>query len=119
MKAQERQKSRRTYRRSVDAYARVQQFLRAVHGAGEAVPQMKRALGWIKEASRELKKVGDAVALVIETADELEEQKDRCESFRRQAEAAGITLRYDRPAAKDDATIETSPDSDDDEDSEI
>lgn len=119
MKAQEFQKSRRTYRRSIDAYTRVQQFLRAVHRAGKAVPQMKRALAWIEQADRELHKVGDAVALVIETTDEMEELKSRCESFRRQAEAAGIVLRYDRPAANDDAVVDIAPDSGDEEDSEI
>jgi DNA repair exonuclease SbcCD ATPase subunit len=88
-----------------------------VRRAAEKVPNMRKALDRLKEADRALQKIGDAVALVIETTDELEEQKDRCESFRRQAEAAGISLRYDLPTANDDATSDTAPDSD--ADSEI
>ncbi len=75
---------------------------------------MQMALDQLKEADRALRKIGDAVALVIETTDELEEQKERCESFRRQAEAAGISLRYERPTANDDAVFDTTPFSEDD-----
>lgn len=115
MKRNELQKSRRTYRRSVDAYGQLQRALKAIRRATVTVPQMQRSLNRLQEAEKALQKLGDAVAYVIETADELEEQKDRCESFRKQAEAAGVPLRYDWPAAKDDATSDTTPHSEDDD----
>ncbi len=115
MKRNELYKSRKTYRRSVGAYGQLQQALKAIRRAAVGVPQMQQALNRLQEADKALKKLGDAVAYVIETADELEEQKDRCESFRRQAEAEGISLRYDRPAANDDAASDTASHSEDDD----
>lgn len=95
MKHEEIRECMRLYRDSVDAYCELINRLDAAHAAMTGMPLLRSTRFSLRQAEGHLDRLGEALAVVPELVEHLEEEVRLGDSLREQAARAGLVFRYD------------------------
>lgn len=110
----------RIYRDSVDAYCALINRLDAAHEAMTGMPLLRSTRFSLREAEADLDRLGEALAVVPELVENLEEEVRLGDSLREQAARAGLVFRYGLEEPPPEPVVDDDDDDDfgDDDDEE-